>query len=139
MILSAISVKVWQVIAGVLLALLLITGTGFGIQSWRLDRAVNARVDISLQRDQWMRAAVDFEYANNTWAGLAKKRADLLAADRAAAAAAAKAAAERVQAAKVAERQAERQLAEFQRRPRTTTCSAALATLETACPELTGF
>jgi len=139
MILSAISVKVWQVIAGVLLALLLITGTGFGIQSWRLDRAVNARVDISLQRDQWMRAAVDFEYANGKWADLAKQRADLLAADRAAAAQAAKAAAERVQAAKVAEHQAERQLAEFQRRPRTTTCSAALATLETACPELRGF
>jgi len=61
-------------------------------------------------------------------------------ADRyAAAKAAALAAAERVQAAKVAERQAERQLAEYQRRPRTPTCSAALATLETACPELRGF
>ena len=139
MILSAISVKVWQVIAGVLLALLLITGTGWAVQSWRLKHAESTRVGLRLERDDWRRAATDFEYANKTWAGLAKKRADMLAADRAAAATAAKAAAERVQAAKVAERQAERQLAEYQRRPRTTTCSAALATLETACPELRGF
>lgn len=139
MILSAISVKVWQVIAGVLLALLLITGTGWGVQSWRLAHAKTKRADITAERDQWKLAAEGYEFANGTWADLAKKRADLLAADRAAAETAAKAAAERVQAAKVAERQAERQLAEYQRRPRTTTCSAALATLETACPELRGF
>ena len=139
MILSAISVKAWQAIAVGLWVLLLIAGTGWGVQSWRLSHAKAKRADITAERDQWMRAAVDFEYANNKWAGLAKQRADLLAADRAAAETAAKAAAERVQAAKVKERQAERQLAEYQRRPRTTTCSAALATLETACPELRGF
>lgn len=139
MILSAITVKAWQAIAGVLLVLFLISGTGWGIQSWRLDRAENTRINLRLERDDWRRAAVDFEYANGKWAKLAKKRADLIAADRAAAATAAKAAADRVQAAKAAERKAEHQLAEFQRRPRTTTCTAALATLETACPELRGF
>ena len=139
MILSAISAKAWQAIAIGLWVLVLITGTGWAVQSWRLKHAENTRVGMRLERDDWRRAATDFEFANNTWAGLAKKRADLIAADRAAAAAAAKAAADRVQAAKAAERQAERHLAEYQRRPRTTTCSTALATLETACPELRGF
>ena len=139
MILSAISAKAWQGIAIGLWVLVLITGTGWGVQSWRLDRAETTRVGLRLERDDWRRAATDFELANNTWAGLAKKRADLIAADRAAAATAAKAAADLVQSAKDAERLAEHQLAEYQRRPRTTTCSAALATLETACPELRGF
>ena len=139
MILSAVSAKVWQVIAFGTLGLALVAGTGWRLQTWRLGRAVSSRVDLSLERDNWRRASDSFEFANSTWAGLAKKRADLIAADRAAAATAAKAAADRVQAAKAAERQAERRLTEFQQRPRTTTCSAALATLETACPELRGF
>lgn len=139
MILSAISAKAWQAIAVGLWVLVLITGTGWGVQSWRLSHAKAKRADITAERDQWKLAADGFEFANDTWADLAKKRADLIAADQAAAKAAALVAAERVQAAKVAERQAERQLAEYQRRPRTTTCSAALVTLETACPELRGF
>lgn len=139
MILSAISAKACQAIAVGLWVLVLITGTGWGVQSWRLSHAKAKRADITAERDQWKLAAQGFEFANGTWAELAKQRADLIAADRAAAATAAKAAADRVQAAKAAERQAERQLAEYQRRPRTTACSAALATLETACPELRGF
>jgi hypothetical protein len=139
MILSAISAKAWQAIAVGLLVLVLATSTGLAVQSWRLSHAEAKRADIAAERDQWKLAAEGFEFANGTWADLAKQRADLIAADRAAAKAAALVAAERVQAAKTAERQAERQLAEYQRRPRTTTCSAALATLETACPELRGF
>ena len=139
MILSAISAKAWQAIAAGLWVLVLIAGTGWGVQSWRLSHATAKRADLADERDQWRKAAEGFETANNTWAGLAKQRADLIAADQAAAKAAALVAAERVQAAKAAERQAERQLDEYQRRPRTPTCSAALATLETACPELRGF
>lgn len=139
MILSAISAKAWQAIAAGLWVLLLIAGTGWFVQSWRLSHATAKRADLAEERDQWRIAAEGYEFANDRWSALTKQRADLIAADQVAAATAALAAADRVQAAKTAERQAERQLAEFQRRPRTTTCSAALTTLETACPELRGY
>ena len=139
MILSTISAKVWQVAVVALWVLLLIACTGWGVSAWRLKHAVSKRAEISAERHEWRRAAIGYEYANGAWAALAKQRADRIAADGRKADSAAADAAKLVRAAKVEARAATARLAEYQRRPRTTTCSAALATLDAACPELKGY
>lgn len=139
MILSTISAKVWQVAAVALWVLLMIACTGWGVSAWRLKHAVSKRAELSLERDEWRRAATGYEYANGAWAALAKQRADRIAADGRKADSAAADAAKLVMTAKTEARAATARLAEYQRRPRTTTCSAALATLDAACPELKGY